>query len=232
MKQLVICVIAATLFSSCNQMSGSGNLVKEKRQTGDFKGISAGGSFEVEVKNGPTSVEVEADDNIINLVETEVRNGILRINTKDGNSFNDATFRVFVSTPQLETVKSSGAADIKLLDVVKGDEKLDFDVSGAAHISGTVDAPEVYAEVSGAGKIELSGRTREYVGKVSGSGELKSGDLRSETADIHVSGAGNAHVHASVLLKGEASGAGNIIYNGGARVEQRTSGAGSVKKQD
>ena len=232
MKYVVICFLAAISFCSCNQMHGSGNIIREKRQTGDFKGLSVGGAFEVEVRNGATSVEVEADDNIMNLIETDVRNGVLRIRTKDGSNFHDATFRVFVSTPQLESVKSSGASNIKLKDLVKSNEKLDFDVSGAGRILGTIDAPEVNAEISGAGKIELSGRTRDYVARVSGSGELKSSDLRSENTDVHVSGAGNARVHASVLLKGNASGAGNIIYNGGARVEQHTSGAGSVRKED
>ena len=232
MKYVVICFLAAISFSSCNQMHGSGNIIREKRETGDFKGLSVGGAFEVEVKNGPTNVEVEADDNIMKMIETDVRNGVLRIRAKDGTNFQDATFRVFVSTPQLQSVKSSGASNVKLKDLVKSDESLEFDVSGAAHIAGAVDAPEVNAEISGAGKLELSGRTRDYVARVSGSGELKSSELRSENTDVHVSGAGNARVHASVLLKGDASGAGNIIYNGGARVEQHTSGAGSVKKED
>ena len=65
MKQIAFYLLAVIILGSCDQMSGSGNIVTEKRETGDFKGISAGGAFEVEVKMGPvTEVVVEADDNI------------------------------------------------------------------------------------------------------------------------------------------------------------------------
>ncbi len=233
MKQFAVYVLAIFTCFSCNQMDGSGNIIREKRQTGDFQGISVGGSFKVEVRNGPnTEVEVESDDNIINMIETEVRNGVLRIRTKDGSGFHNAHFKVFITAPEIRTVKSSGASDIEFKDPIKSNSKVSFDVSGAGSIDGMVDAPEVSAEISGAGNIKLSGRTRDYDANVSGSGDLKTADLRSENTEVRVSGAGTARVHASVFLKAHANGAGNVIYNGGARVEQKTSGAGSVKKDD
>ncbi len=233
MKQFVLYVFALLAISSCEQKSGSGNIVTEKRKTGDFKGISAGGAFEVEVKNGPvTEVVVEADDNIIGLIETEVDGDELKIRTKDGVHFNDAHFKVFVTAPEINSVKSSGASDIKIIDKVKSNGKVSFDVSGAGKISGAVDAPEVDAEISGAGKIELSGNTRDYKAEISGSGELSTENLKSENTDVSVSGAGTARVHASVTLKAHASGAGNVYHRGGARVEQHSSGAGNVNKED
>jgi hypothetical protein len=233
MKQLLFFALVILTLGSCRRIDGSGNVITETRQTGDFKGVSAGGAFQVEIKTGPeTEVVVEADDNIMPYIETEVRGNVLRISTKDNTNINDATLKVYVTAPEITSLKSSGASDIKIKDPLKSGGKISLDVSGAGNISGGVDAPEIYAEISGAGGIQVSGRTRDYKARVSGSGNLKTGDLQTENTDVHVSGAGNAWVHASVRLKADASGAANIHYKGGAKVEQHASGAGNIVSQN
>lgn len=235
MKRLLFYCISIISICSCNDMSidGSGNIITETRQTGDFKGVSAGSAFEVEIHSGPvTEVKVEADDNIIKEIETEVSGGVLKIRNRGGFSFSNTHMKVYITAPQLNAIKSSGASDIKILDVVKNSGKVSFDVSGAGSIKGEVDAPAVDAEISGAGNMTLRGRTKEYTAKVSGSGDLKTADLMSENTEVKVSGAGSAWVHASVLLKINASGAGNVYYKGGAEVEEHSSGASTIKKED
>jgi Putative auto-transporter adhesin, head GIN domain len=233
MKQLFFSLFTIMVLGSCNQRIGSGNIVTEKRQTGNFSGISVGGAFEVEVKTGPeTIVEVESDDNVIHFIETKVSGDILKIRTKDGTNFNNAHFKVFVTAPEINSMNVSGAANMKATGQLTSAQKISVDVSGAGNIKAIVDAPEVYAELSGAGNIDLSGRTRNYTAKVSGSGDLKSGNLQSENTDVRVSGAGTARVHASVTLNADVSGAGNIYYKGGATVQQKKSGAGIIKNEN
>jgi len=230
MKQVLFYLITLLAFASCDERTGSGDIIAEKRQTGNFTGISVGGAFEVEIRIGPvTLVEVEADDNIIKDIETRVSGDVLKISTKNSLGFYDAHLKVFVTVPEIRSVKTSGAANLKAIDVLKSAGKISLDVSGAGTITAAVDAPEIYAEASGAGNIELSGKTRDYKLKSSGSGDIKSFDLQSENTDVRASGAGSAHVHASVSLKADASGAGDISYKGGASVQQKTSGAGNVK---
>lgn len=234
MRNLLILAVAVLFFSSCQQMTGSGNIVTEKRSTGNFKRIDAGSKFEVEVKIGsPASVEVEADDNLMPIIETRVSGDELNIHTKGNYSITNGHMKVFVTAPEIRGVKSSGAANIKVLDVLKSDERITFESSGAGNIKAAVDAPKVKAEVSGAGDIELSGRTKDYTVSASGGGNVKSSDLLTENTNADVSGAGSVHVHASVSLKAEASGAGNVYYRGGpANITKNTSGAGEVKKED
>ncbi|MCW3093963.1 MAG: hypothetical protein JWP81_5032 [Ferruginibacter sp.] len=233
MKHLLLCFFTLMVLASCNQRRGSGNIVTEKRNTGDFKGISVGGAFEVELKSGPaTEVVVESDDNVIHDIETKVSGDVLKIRTKNGHGFNNAHFKVFVTAPEINSLEISGAAHLKAIDELKSTRKISFDVSGAGGCKASVDAPEVNAEISGAGNIELSGRTKDYNAEVSGSGDLKSADLKSESTVVKATGAGSARVHASVRLKANASGAGNIYYRGGANVEMKTSGAGNIKNEN
>ncbi|MEO6548919.1 MAG: head GIN domain-containing protein [Ferruginibacter sp.] len=233
MKYLLFGFFTLAVLASCNQRSGSGNIVTEKRNTGDFKGISVGGAFEVELKSGAmTEVIVESDDNIIHDIETKVSGDVLKIRTRNGHGFNNAHFKVYVTAPEINSIDISGAANIKATDPLKSTRKISFDISGAGGCKAEVDAPEVFAEISGAGNMELRGKTKDYKAKVSGSGDLKSADLKSENTNVDASGAGTARVHASVSLKADASGAGNIYYRGGANVQIKTSGAGNIKNEN
>jgi len=233
MKQLVLFAFTIIVLSACHQIHGSGNIVTENRKTGDFTGISAGGGFEVELKNGPvTEVRVEADDNIMRYIETRVSGNVLSITTKSGTNFIDGHYKVYIIAPEINSVKSSGAASIIIKNILKDSEKIGFEASGAASINGEVDAPKIATEASGAANITLSGRTMDHNAEASGSATLKTGDLLSESTKVHASGAANVNVYASVKLDADANGAASIHYKGAASVSKKTSGAASVRKDD
>lgn len=233
MKQIVFLAFSLLVLNSCRQLKGSGNIVTETRTTGNFKGISAGGAYEVELKTGPvTEVKVEADDNIIKYIETRVSGNTLHIETRDGVNFNDGHFKIYITAPEINKINSSGAASISFKNILKNDDKIILEVSGAASITGEVDAPEIDTEASGAANIDLSGHTKHYKAEASGSANIKTGKLMSETTKVHASGAASAKVYASVNLDADADGAASIHYSGAASVSQKTSGAANIKKDD
>jgi hypothetical protein len=234
MKHITLFAFILLSFGACRQKTGSGNIISEKKNVEEFTGISAGSAFTVEVKIGsPASVEIEADDNIINDIEAKVTGNTLKIHFKNKNSIRNGHFKALVTTPSLNDIESTGAANITILDEIKNNDKIRLHSSGAAKITARVDAPEVEAETSGAGTITISGRTKDVDAKASGGANIYASDLLSENVDAHASGAGNVHVYASVKLKAHASGAGNVHYKGGATdVKADESGAGNVKKED
>jgi Putative auto-transporter adhesin, head GIN domain len=232
MRNILISAAVCLIFVSCSNIHGSGNIVTEKRNVKEFKGISTGGAYDVELTNGPVSVQVEADDNVQQYIVTEVEGGVLKIRSRDNFGLSDAHVKIYVSASAINMLKSSGAANINAKDLLKSDGKITLETSGAAAIEAEVDAPEVEAESSGASKIELKGRTREYTAKASGSADIKSSGLLTERTDAGASGASSIHVHASVNLTAEASGSASIYYRGGATVQQKTSGAADVKKEE
>ncbi len=233
MKQLAAVVLLTLLLNACRQIQGSGNIITENRTTGNFTGVSVGGAYEVEIKNGSsTEVTVEADDNLIKDIETTVSGHTLHISTRNGVNFNNGHYKVYIVAPEISNIESSGAADVKITGILKTQHKLTLEASGAAGINGEVDSPEISGEATGAASIKVSGRTRTYDAEASGSGNINTGDLMSETTTVHASGAATAHVYASVQLTADADGAANIYYKGAASVSQKTSGAASIKKDD
>lgn len=231
MRNLLIIILISSLGIACHQINGSGNIVTEDRTTGNFTGIEAGGAFEVELQNGnPTLVRVEADDNLIKLIETKIEGNTLKIAAKQGMSLNNATYKVFITAPEIEYINMSGAATATIKGILKNSTKIKLESSGAASIYGEIEAPEVETEASGAAAISISGRTKNYTAVSSGSATTKANSLLSETTSASSSGAANLQVYSSVNLKAEASGASNIHYKGGGTTVIKVSGAANCEK--
>jgi Putative auto-transporter adhesin, head GIN domain len=233
-QSFVLLFTALTLFSCFRgrTITGSGNIVSEKRPLASFTGIDAESIVSVEVKNGPVAeVLVEADDNLQKYIYTKVKGDKLVIGMRRFTHFRNCTFKVYVTAPQLQNLSSSGSGSINTFGVLKDDKAITLSSSGAGRITAEVDAPAIEASVSGAGSITLDGRAKNYTAKVSGAGNIKSFNLLSENAEARISGAGNIDMHASVKLKVNVSGAGNVKYRGAAVVESNVSGAGKVTKE-
>ena len=233
MKQLLLVLTTILTLASCHFERGSGNIISENRKLADFKEITVGSSFDVEVKMGATTdVRVEADDNVIKYIETEVSGNTLKIGFKSNHGFSNTHLKVFITTPELTSVKTSASASVNVEGVLTSSEKLKFKASSSSDINADVDAPEVEAEASSSGTIKLSGKTKTFTAAVSSSGDILASDLMSENTKASASSSGTAKVHASVTLDAKASSSGDIVYHGGATVSKSESSSGSVEKRD
>ena len=233
MNRLLTAIVCSIIFSSCHQITGSGNIITRTRDVDHFDGVKASGSINIEVTNAATqSVRIEADDNILPYVITESRDGMLDVHLKSNTSYRNISVTVFVTAPELRRLYVSGSGGITSTGTLKDPEQIELHVSGSGDLKATVDAPVITARVSGSGIITLQGRTRDLNSTVSGSGDLNCHDLLSEKANITVSGSGTAHVYSSVSLVAKVSGSGDIIYSGNpASPIIHKSGSGSVRPE-
>src|ERR1019366_6948623 len=233
MKNLPIITALILLVSSCNMISGNGNIRTEKRNTGNFSSVKTSGSIDVEINSGDAyAVSAEDDDNLLPYIVTEVNDGTLNIHYKNNTSVNNDHAKVYVTVPSLDKVIASGSADITIREILKNPQKIEMSVSGSGSIKGGLDAPAVSVDVSGSGNVDLKGRTKDFDCSVSGSGDINCGGLQSENTTVTVSGSGNAHVFASVHLSASAHGSGDIYYGGNpSNPEIHTSGSGSVQAE-
>jgi len=199
-------------FSGCHiGVQGSGVRKTEKRDLEPFTAIETSGAFEVEVTcQKPTSFEIEGDDNLLPLIQTEVRHGVLHVSSsKPYSSRTGISLRI--ATPDLERIRISGAGKIRLTEVKS--DKFEIHSSGAAMIT-------------------ASGQTKSLDINSSGAGTIDTHNLRAETAEVSVSGAAAVDVYASDQLDASVSGAGRVTYSGNPKVSKHVSGAGQVTKKE
>ena len=92
-------------------LAGSGVRKTEQRDLKSFSAIDTTGAYTVDVTcQKPAGVEVEADDNILPLIKTEVRDGTLFVsNDQEFHSSKIPSLRI--SVPDLSQLTNSGAGE-------------------------------------------------------------------------------------------------------------------------
>jgi hypothetical protein len=192
-------------------VAGSGVIKTETRDVGTFVSVDVQGAYLVEIacQQSESGVVVEADDNLLPLIHTDITDGKLTISS-DKHFSATKTVRVRIATGTLRGLGSSGANEI----TVRG-----------------VNADQFGIRDAGASKIEIHGQAKAVSIESSGAGSVNAEDLHAARVTVNSSGAGSARVYATDELNVDASGAASVTYFGDPpTVHKSLSGASSVGK--
>ncbi len=239
---LLICTAMLALSCSLTRgrglgggVPGSGNIQTEIREPGAFQAISIeypGAEIIVEQGDKET-VEVEADDNLLPQLSTEVLAGTLTIKSVqiDWKTSVDPSkpVKITITTKNLSAILlPTPAGNVEVNDVQA--DMLKLDLSGGAQVRlNRIQVGLLDTVFSGAGDIQVSGTAEAIKLILSGLGSFHAADLESKKATIELSGMGDATVRVEEELVATITGAGSINYYGTPHVEQTLNGAGSVK---
>lgn len=207
-------------------------LDKQDRHLSGFNAVNIAGSFDVYITQGSTeSVTVEADDEVIDKIITEVKDGALKIYTKSTSGFNwswgdnNKKRIVRVVAKDLKTISLAGSGDVFFKEGFRT-QSLAVKLSGSGDITGKVDVKILESSVVGSGDVTLTGRAETLSVKVTGSGDFTGKDLLTTNTTVRVAGSGDASVNASQKIDASVAGSGDIRYTGAAK-QVSTSKAGS-----
>ncbi len=217
-------------------VQGSGKIEAETREVQDFLAVSINYPADVVIQQGKVeSVKVEADDNLLPQLTTEVNDETLVIENKEESWSQrvDPTERVkiTITVKDLREIEFSSAGSLRL-DGLKTDE-LSVNLNGAGEmILNDLDVNKLESRLSGAGNIKANGTADELDLRISGVGSFEAPNLESMIASVRISGAGSATVRVEDDLTARVSGAGSVKYYGSPTLHEDISGAGSVSRVD
>ena len=202
--------VSITFNDGDSKVKGSGVAVSETRAVASFDAIEATGIGKLKLRIGDSeAVKVLADDNILPLIKTEVKNGVLTLSTK-GASLSKTDIVFEVTARRIKRLENSGTVSIE-----------------ASGFNGG----ELSVETSGVGSIKLNGRVDSLKAELSGVGSLEADALAADRVDTHLSGVGSANVRAEKSLRANVSGVGSLSWKGAATdVSTNVSGIGRVSK--
>ena len=209
----------------------------EVRELSGFHSIDLRSFGRVVVASGTEpKVEVEAEEDLLSRVRTEVEGGVLVVGLR---WWLGALLRVpelgevevRVTVPELRAVRLSGAGQVRSAGVLSVKD-LELRLSGAGRVRLDLEARRVDARLSGAGAVELSGTAEELDIRLSGAGAVQAERLTARRVQIRASGAGECRVQATETLEVEVSGAGSVRYRGKPRIESRITGVGRLSPLD
>lgn len=189
----------------------SGTRKAETRPAGRFNSVKSLIPGDVSIRYGDEGgIVVEADENIVPLIRTEVVDDILMIST--GGSF---------STQQPLKVS---------VTIHKDREMPDLDLVGSGDIAmHGIDQAELAISLQGSGDIVVSGRARRIKLSLLGSGDIDARRLKGEEADISLMGSGDIEASATDKVSVTLMGSGDVVVVGSPKkVNSSNLGSGDV----
>lgn len=198
--------------SGCGQMitgiPGSGIIKTESREIRSFDAIEFAGAATLMISIGDeTSLTITGDDNLLEFVDTEVDNQVLKIAFSQSIA-PSKSMQFVITTPDLDRLKIAGACKATVADL-------------------SSDSFELAA--SGAVNVTCSGVTEAMKVAISGAGSVDGRQLVAKTANVNISGSGSVDLHAVDELTVKISGAGQVRYIGEPKITKNISGMGSIK---
>jgi hypothetical protein len=203
------CGLAGLAF---NSRVGSGKVGEQVRPLSGFSKVSQAGSSDVTVSIGPKfEVVVSADDNLLEMITTEVDGDTLEIGSRGSfTTRNPVTIRV--TMPQLTTVELAGSGDIAIGELAT--EKLSIALAGSGSVVARGKADDVEISLAGSGDVELL-------------------ELAAKTAEVTVAGSGGVELNVSDSLEASVMGSGDVLYTGNPKqVTRSVVGSGEIEPKN
>lgn len=189
---------------------GSGHFVRQSRAAGTFSQIETNGAADIEIVTGQAAtIEIEADDNLLDNIETRVEGDRLVVTNRGSFSTSRAPV-VRVSLERLRSAETSGSGNV----TVRGLQDSDFILTGR-----------------GSGDFRAEGRVARLQLYLHGSGNANLTRLNAGDVVARVNGSGHARVWAQHSLDAAANGSGSLVYDGPASlIRAEAHGTGSVRR--
>jgi putative autotransporter adhesin-like protein len=214
-KKIVLVAALMSLVAGCHlrmhdEVGGSGNRQRQKRDVPSFNSLSTEGAFQIDIVcQKPLSLEIEGDDNVLPLISTEVSNNVLHIKNLRGYSVSEP-IKLRISVPDLEGISSNGAGTIEVSGLKN--EKFEIDANGAP-------------------TIRISGETKLVDIEANGAGKIDTHKLRAAKAIVDSKGVSKVDVYATEQLDVKVAGPSNVTYEGDPVVNKTVYGPGNVQKK-
>lgn len=246
----ILFVLFALLGVGCGPLlEGSRNVTTETRQVSNFDQVELRGIGELYVTQGnEETLRIEAEDNLIPYITTEVHGKTLEIGFEPVVSvWPRRPVKFYLTLKNVTALRVSGSGDIhsgrlaanELQLAVSGSGNLIVDQLDVKSLTNTVSgsgdlrvdqlkADFIQTTLSGSGTCELAGETTKQSTRVSGSGDYLAFDLQSQSAALHLAGSGDVQAWVTENLDVNVVGSGDVEYYGTPKVSQQVAGSGNV----
>ncbi len=209
---------------------GSGPIRTQERLLNSFDKVILEMSANVYIQQGDVQeVLIEAQENLHQVIETDISGGVLKIRTR-GNIMSHDGINIFITTPEITGLRITGSGDIVANNSIFT-SVMELIILGSGDIRvQDLDANNVYSEIIGSGDIYVAGEkeaTQHHI-QIEGSGSVHAFDLKADEVDVKITGSGDARVHAVSNLDIEILGSGDVYYIGFPVINQRVVGSGRL----
>ena len=234
-KQIAFLFVLPISLLSCKvdvfngSVSGNKNIITEERNI--TEAISS-----IEVQEGiqlfitMSDVEkltIEADENLHEVIKTEISNGNLKIFCEPNIKHSKAR-NVYLSVKNINSIESSSGTKV-ISENTLFSKSMSLKSSSGSSMNLQISTTDLYADSSSGSNIKLRGKTTNLNAESSSGSSIKGYELKAINVVSKSSSGSHISITATGKLKAKASSGSSINYKGNPKnIEKKTSSGGNV----
>jgi hypothetical protein len=237
--KFIVATVLSLMLLSCNfdinlnsGVRGNGEVITTDRTVNaSFSSIKATEGLDVYLTQSTTeAISVEADENLHDLILTEIEDGVLKIHTKE-NIGKATSKRVNVNFKAVSSITSTSGSDVYSTNTITAD-RLDLKSTSGSDMTLDVNTSVLNCKSTSGSDLKLSGKTIKLVAEATSGSDIKAADLNAESSEVRATSGADITVNTSKALTARATSGGDIKYYGNPEtVDKSDSSSGSVKQQ-
>ncbi len=209
-------VLLSSIITSCvwgPTITGDGNVTKEQREAGSFTKIRVTHGINVYLSQGDVQkIIVEADENLLDYIETNVDNNTLNV-TASANIRRSKSLKVFVTTTNISEIHTTAGSNLYSEGEISCKD-LDISSSAGSNIKLQIKAEDIKISASAGSNITLEGNAENTELRASAGSNIKAEELNTNFCDAKTSSGANIWIKVTNRFTGRASSGGNVFYYG------------------
>lgn len=213
-------------------IKGEGEVVRRELEFPPIYGVRSSISGDIILAQGhdrPQEVTVFGQENILDLLEMEVNDGILDIGFREPvGSYDELRIELVVRT--LAYVSLDGSGTIKSPATFYKLNELNVNMNGSGEIMLKPEALTIHTAINGSGNISLYGIADKLFAAINGSGDIKCFGLVANDCDATIAGSGDVELIATESLNARIVGSGDIRYRGNPTIKKVINGSGNLEE--
>lgn len=231
--KMTVSAMLTLLFLSCNLMpgvTGNGDVQTQEREvSSSFIGIHTSNGLDVILTQADIeSVKVQADENLHDIITTEVENGVLKISTTK-NIGSAKSKKVMVSFKDLETIKSTSGSDLRANGTLIFNT-IDIEATSGCDVNLSIEAENLSGSATSGADLKLEGTATTINLKATSGADINTKNLSSKNAVVSVTSGADIKVNATQSIELSATSGGDIRYYGNPKnVIKSEAVSGSIK---
>lgn len=194
----------------------------------DFDDVEIGGTFDADitVADGPYSVSITVDDNLVDNLDTKIDDGQLEIDWKGGGVSSKINPEVVITMPSLVKLEVGGASQATATGIEADEFRLES--SGASQVTIDGEIAKLDVDGSGASDLTVTGTAGNITLDLSGASAIDFTAATVVWADVDISGASQAAFDDVDRIEGDLSGASNLTAPSGTNTDISSSGGSNL----
>ena len=236
-SKIIAVLFIATIFTSCgvdmfNRVNGDRNVITQVRKTSDkFTGIRVSSGIDLYVTQGfKNKVTVEADENLHDIIITEVEDGVLKVYSEK-NIWRAKARKVHVTIKDLSLLKATSGSDVYGKGTIKTDE-ISITATSGADIRITVQATSVETSSTSGSDISIAGTAINHASSATSGASIDAYELESQNVIAKATSGADINIFASEKLDAKATSGGDIDFKGNPKsVNKKSNSGGDVSRK-